>query len=170
MAVAGRFAYLAEKPRSNGKIKSGGGLRVLDMTHLTHPQPIGLYGSGGYVKSVGVSTESAILAIQSTILDGAEGESVIDILDVSDPAGPRSISNYRTTEAIQGIEVSQGHLYLTTIPRIFNTEFPGGLHVMDIRRPSQPRLLGKYETSSFVAAVAVTVTTPTWRSIGTGFR
>jgi len=155
ICVDGARAYLA-----------GRGLRVLDITDLSSPKPIGSYIFAGDAQSVTVQDGKAYLVVFE-YAPGPEGthelESArLDIVDVADASNLRLLQGINLSKDTRSVVLGNGVVYLVsdddlTVNRIdgvkpsFSNDklvIPccngGGFKVFDVSVPTSPRLLGTY--------------------------
>src|SRR5262249_61792224 len=87
VAVRGHYAYLAEAPLSNGtSLVAPGGIRVVDVSDPTNPQPIGSDYEG---QAEGQAADY----IQSISVDGNYAYVfVVGLFDISDPSHPKLVA------------------------------------------------------------------------------
>ena len=127
--VVGTYAYLL-----------GDQLRILDIRDPTHPQVVGNYAVTGnnfevlgqYAFVVGYSWEEV-----SRIDRG-----FLDVIDVSNPADPRFLGEYKTVGRVNSVAMTGNYAYLavgSTWDAIANTQRPGSFQVIDVSNTTQPR-------------------------------
>jgi len=92
VVVAGDYAYVAA---------GGCHLVILDISEPTNPTFTGMLYKSGLDHGVALDGSIAYLA-------GSYGLSVVD---VSDPAAPKQVSFYPTTEVLERVAVSDGYVY-----------------------------------------------------------
>lgn len=63
---------------------------------------------------------------------------ILRLIDVHDPANPRSLSSLYTGDYASNVAVTQGFAYVSTF---------GGIQVVDVRDPTKPTLLGLIENT-----------------------
>jgi len=125
-------------------------------TLLTLPRVIALdlepKAVGSNSVAGGIATEVAISGNYAYVV---VYESGFQIIDISDPNKPRAVGGHRATGYAAGVAVSGSYAYLTTDRRFELTNYVGGgLEVIDISNPANPRLVGSY-SSPGAGAVAV---------------
>ncbi len=98
--VVDEYAYLADKE---------GGLVILDLTNLTHPQEIGRKAvSGDIVGAVNLFIENDYAYIANDV-DGAR------IIDISNKTDPQAVSEYHDELYYWDVYVSGNYAFYTTI-------------------------------------------------------
>ena len=64
----------------------------------------------------------------------------LDIIDVSDPSGPRKVGNHDTSGSAKAVYISGNYAYVGG----FSTWDRGGFEIIDISNPSAPVRVGEY--------------------------
>lgn len=132
VAVQGNKAFIAHDT----------GLRIIDITDLSHPAEIGSYtATGGAHHYVAVSGNYAFLT------GGVDPG--LEILDISDPANPRKISSFDIQGDGDDI-VKWGDFVLVAAE-------DSGLEIINVADPTTPRLTAAFKTGN-VTDVAVSGT------------
>lgn len=114
------------------------GLRIFDISDVTHPTEIGAWNSPGYAEAVSVVGSLAFVA------DGPFG---LQIVDVSDPQSPRLVSGCFDMNYAYDVVVQDGHAYIAAAG--------AGLLIADLSDPLHPIEVGALDTPGFARRVAV---------------
>lgn len=124
------FAYLADKE---------GGLVILDITNLTHPQEIGRKANvGDIVGAVNLFIENDYAYIANDV-DGAR------IIDISNKTDPQVVSEYHDELYYWDVYVSGNYAFYTTIG--------DGLEILDISNKAIPSEIAQYNVGGFIWSV-----------------
>ena len=105
------------------------------------PALVGSYDTSGYAYGVAVS---------GTLAYVADGDSGLQIIDVSNPAAPTLRGTYNTSGYAYGVAVSGTLAYVA--------DDDSGLQIIDVSNPAAPTLRGTYDTSGYAWGVAVSGT------------
>jgi hypothetical protein len=129
VAVAGRFAYLAETPPDTSP-DEGGRIEIIDLTDPDTPRPIAALDTAGSASDVAVAGNVAYVA---------EAEGSVLMLDVSDPAAPTPFARTLVPGPPRALSFAADRLYLAA--------GSSGLVVLDVTDPLSrsywpPSLLG----------------------------
>ncbi len=140
VSVSGGYAYVAD---------GESGLKVLDTSNFSSPEPVGSIGGIGTAESVYVYGDHAYVTV-----DGHNEfvPSRLRIIDISDPASPRlegSVAAEGTVEFVSG-----DYAYLTSRSTIWYRE-PNSLTIVDISDPASPEIAGTYEITGNAYGVHV---------------
>ena len=92
----------------------------------------------GYAQDVEVVGNYAYLA---------DGDSGLQIIDISNPTNPTLKGNYDTPDYAYGVQVVGNYAYVA--------DGDSGLQIIDISNPTNPTLKGNYDTSGFAQDVQV---------------
>ncbi len=134
VALSGHHAYLADDWE---------GLQVLDISQPASPQRIGHLDTLGQIHGVAIRGNYAYVA------DGNVGG--FRVVDISDPSSPLLVGGVDIAEDARSVALAGDHACVA-----YTTFDTAGLLVFDIANPSNPRQVGKFETSVAVEmAVAV---------------
>lgn len=128
------------------------GMKIYDISTPELPVEVGFYAGPGYQNDVAVSGKIALLATDPP--DAAPG---FDVIDISDPAHPKLIMEYRDRRA-HAITL-EGHL-----------AFPSGnrfMDIIDLSDPYHPKKVGTFEASSFIHDVKI-LGNRAYLALGTG--
>lgn len=143
VAVAGNFAY------STSYIYDGTGpskLIVADITDRYHPTNIA---------SVNVTNVPTGIVVLGSSVGVTDRNGAMEIFDVSDPANPVRAGYYYMAPVGHtvsgGFETSQPLLVGTNL---FIAANDAGVAVLNVTEPTQPKPVGKYETSGQTVSVA----------------
>ena len=115
-----------------------GGLFILD---LTDPVPIQILGSISWEGTASHSGWPFRIGDRLFYAHNDEGfDQGLTVLDVTDPASPRVVSEFKTRRGISvhNVEVVEGIAYLSY--------YIDGLRVLDLREPANPREIGHFDT------------------------
>jgi hypothetical protein len=147
LVVAGRYAYLA-----------GAVMQIVDVGDPTSPRLVGSHNSVG-LRNLVVAGQFVYTAVQ--------GGSLLEVLNVSDPSDPRPVGSYRPDSPGE-VFVHGSHAYVgrqvldisnpadpqfvrdTRVGRFIAagplgyTDSFGGLGILDLGDPGDPRLIGRY--------------------------
>lgn len=136
MVVAGGIAYLATE----------NGLQLIDVSSPVTPKQLSFIRLKDWPGG-DVLTNAVGVAVSGTLAYVAADRAGLKVLDVSKPANPTIVGEYRLPEAgsaedvvvVQGIAYVAGH---------------AGLGVVDVSNPTRPSLLSFFKTSVFAESVA----------------
>jgi hypothetical protein len=98
----------------------------------------GNYDTSGSVSGVQVVGNYAYVA---------DGNSGLQIIDISNPTTPTLKGNYNTSGAAEDVQVVGNYAYVA--------DYESGLQIIDISNPTTPTLKGNYNTSSYAYGVQV---------------
>jgi len=87
------------------------------------------------------------VALQGDYAYVAKRQAGLGIVDIHDPANPKSVGSYDTSGEASGVAVAGNYAYVAV--------GEAGLLVIDIRDPAYPHWLGRYDTRGEARAVAV---------------
>jgi hypothetical protein len=118
------------------------GLQVIDTSHSREDQAT-QYSTTGYAVGVTLSGSHAYLA---------DRDAGLQILDISNPAGPQQVGVYQTLGEAEAIAVSGNRAYLAE-RRSGVCRSQGKLTVLDVASPANPRFMGAYELSGLPNSV-----------------
>lgn len=116
--VAAQYAYVADYDSC---------LMILDISDVSHPSVAAAYGSWGYW-AVNASGYCALMAKHS----------LVEIIDVSDPANPELLWSDSTWEDPVAITVHDNYAYIS----MFYVWDSSELRIFDISEPADPVLMG----------------------------
>lgn len=140
IAVSGHYACVTSE--TNGF--------VIDISNPAHPQPIGSFDT---------FSRYARLAAVGNFIYVADREAGLQIFDFSNPASPQRVGSYHASPDVVDVAVRGNFAYLAEAPIWDGTNFvgSGGLQVLDISDPTNPRPLGGYHRSEahYVQSVSV---------------
>jgi hypothetical protein len=135
VAVADHYAYVTVYLS-----ETTSALWVIDISDAANPRRVGQFNTDALVKGVAVSGSYALVAEFGRwhVVGGDSqwGDGGLQVVDISDPTNPQSISRYDHWRAYD-LAVSDRHAYLAT---------ETGVAVVDISTPTAPRSLGDYDT------------------------
>ncbi|MDD1458344.1 cadherin domain-containing protein, partial [Dolichospermum sp. ST_sed7] len=77
----------------------------------------------------------------------ADGDSGLQIIDISNPTTPTLKGNYDTSGLAYGVQVVGNYAYVA--------DYTSGLQIIDISNPTTPTLKGNYDTSGYALGVQV---------------
>lgn len=148
VVLSSSYAYVAD---------GSAGLQVIDISDTTNPQCVGGYRTLEYARDVALSGSYAYVA------DRLAG---LVVIDVSDPTNPQRVGGYHTPGRACGIALSETYAYVIWLPlwlpmnhgRAKKKPWSGGLEVIDVRSPANPKWVVGYDTSGYVRSVAVQTT------------
>ncbi len=95
---------------------------------------------GGWGVGVGV-------AISGTHTYVADGDSGLQVIDITNPQSPQIMGSVDTPERALGVAVSGTHAYVA--------DWKSGLQVIDITNPQSPQIVGSVDTPGNALDVAV---------------
>lgn len=151
LAVSGNYAYVGGTFWDGSKLVDNG-LHVLDVSDPTRPWRVGGTSFPGNFNGPVVSGNYAYLAGYSYSLgDG------LYVFDLSSPAKPRQLARHQPAGFPSQLAVSGMYAYVTTLGSYHGTNYMGGggLEVVEITDPDNPRKVGGYDT--FYSARSVSV-------------
>jgi hypothetical protein len=103
-----------------------------------------------------------------------ERESVLFVLDISDPVHPKQIGSMPTTQGSFEVSLSQGHErgMFVSADKLWITDRSRGLVAVDVSNPSKPQRIGHYQTPvpNWSMDIAVQGEYAYIVGIGSGFR
>jgi len=130
VAISGDLAYVACQD---------GGLQIVDISNPVSPTLIGSLVTGTKVARVKPFDHYVLMS---------ENGLTLDVVDVQNPSNPVVVGSIKLPGSIQEIAVKDGYAYvadysnwLTPPPRS-----PGGLRVVDVSDPTNPRLVARSES------------------------
>jgi hypothetical protein len=129
ITVVGDYAYVAEQRRFTGSNWIGGDFQIIDVNNPANPAQVSNY-------PVGEARDVAVLGTNACVVTGS-----FLVLDISDRANPKLAGEYRAGALIR-VALSGDYAYVVGKP--FNGR--GGLHVIDLRDPSNPQRVGGYDS------------------------
>jgi len=136
--VSDNLAYVGVLPRES--LSYPGGLQVIDVSDPTSPTLQQSFIAHGGGLDVAVSDSVAFLAA---------GESGMKTVDVRYPADPIRVGSYDPLRWGHAVLVSGDLAYLAWghwFEHWDELELFGGLHILDVSDPAQPRPLGRYRS------------------------
>jgi len=164
----GDYAYVGS--RCGDEALGGGGLRVVDISHPTHPTVVSTLANDEFTRAEDVvvrhvSTPSftgdlAVVGIQACFGSGHEGEvpTGLRFFDVTDAAHPQLLSEWDLPEGSIGchevdlIQRPDGIVLVVCARNLFdqvdfNTgeQIPGGVQFVDASDPTSPQLAASWE-------------------------
>jgi hypothetical protein len=102
-----------------------------------NPSLAGFGGGSGYVNSVAVRGDTAY---------AASSVAGIQVLDVSDPAGPVGLATFPTANAWD-VFLRDNHLFVA--------DYDSGMKIIDVTDPAQPQLVGGCDTMGYAEDIFV---------------
>lgn len=126
--VVGSRAYI---------ITDSAGLVVLDVSEASAPVRAGRYAGSFSGNSAAIEVIGSLAFVASAYIGNGRNSGSFTILDVSNPARPRHIRSI-STSGIFAMEIAGTNLYASTGDQ--------GLLIVDVSRPSSPRILGGYNS------------------------
>ena len=135
VAVSGNYAYLLVPIT---------GLHVIDVSNPAQPQKLG----GVHVPGTGLTVSGSYAYVT--------GPGILWAIDIRDPANPRTVGYCRTREG-SGPVVAHGQYVGVALSdnRAYVADATGGMQIIDISDPSNPRRIGGFSTSGRSTDVAV---------------
>jgi len=128
-----------------GRYLPGRGLWIIDISDVHNPQILshhtGITGFGSQISKNTIAKEGNLVYI--TQVKPASSDSVLEIIDVSNPASPQTIGVYRMQYSPYRIAVRDSIAYLGTSD--------GGLRIIDCHNPSSPNLMAVPSTGRGIA-------------------
>ena len=133
--VSGDRVYVACGPN---------GVVVIDVSNPGLPVRLGSCDTPGCATAVRTFGNHALVADSFGV----------QVIDLSDPVHPALLSGYDTGLTTRGVRVANGRAYVLSadIDRGFGTDARSRLEILDVNNPTQPVLLGAYQTSGFIRA------------------
>lgn len=119
--------------------RNAGALKVFDVTQPSRPTPLSSYAFDRAAIGVHVINRIAYVGAYSNGLE---------ILDVTDPAAPRRLGNWRLPNArayTHGDDFAHVWWPAVRLPYVYVTYDGAGLHVLDVSNPSAPVLVGSFD-------------------------
>lgn len=124
VTVAGGYAYVA-----------AGGVYIFDASQVTNLAPVGIYATPD-ARDVVVIGQHAYVA---------DWETGFQIVDISDPAHPRRVGECSINGWARRLVVRDNYAYVASAPiRDGQSNQGGGLQVIDVSDPTQPRVVGEH--------------------------
>ena len=149
VSVSGDYAYLTD---SDYGLFSDAGLLVIDVSDPTNPKEVGSYSSSDFntIDAVSVSGGYAYVAGDNY------GTGGLRIIDVSDPESPQEVGSFDIGDyvGVSDVSVSGGYAYLTDTTDTLDTE-TGGLLVIDVSDPKNPKQVSSFPTAGYANGVSV---------------
>jgi hypothetical protein len=146
VAVSGDHLYLATSGDGQA-FRISEGLLVFDISVLANPQRVSTFRTG----------EVAYLAVSGDYAYVAEGPR-LQAIDISNPAAPQRVGEWSSSGPIQDVAVSGNYAYVAAEGYYDSGQswyVGGGLQVIDIRNPSAPLEVSRFNTNGSAYAVAV---------------
>lgn len=154
VATVGSTAYVA----------AWDGLHILDISNPQRPAAIGFYSTPDAILDLTVIGDIAYLAEAFSPIDSPVEKGGLRLVDVADPAhleeisfypmNPLHVDSFEAPDAPRGaqsVAVAGGRAYIA-----YRTERQGGLRILDVLDPAQPREIGDYrDYVYYVSDVAV---------------
>ena len=133
--VSGDRAYVAS---------AQSGLVVIDVSNPTKPVRLSSCDTPGCATQVKSFGNHALVADSYGV----------QVVDLSDPAHPVLLSGYDTGLTTRGVRVSGGRACVLSADgdRVNGGEARSRLEILDVNNPTQPVLLGSYQTPGFIRA------------------
>ena len=127
----------------------GPGTQIIDISNPSTPVRRGVYDNTGYANGIRVVGNRAFVAKGATVSRAYVG---FDILDISNPSSPSRVGgiteiNYGSSPVGMGVDVS-GDL-------VFLAGGNAGLQIFNVADPSNPSLVGFYDTPGWASSVRV---------------
>ncbi|MCW5551615.1 MAG: hypothetical protein KIS67_05540 [Verrucomicrobiae bacterium] len=124
VTVAGGYAYVA-----------AGGVYIFDTSQLSNLAPVGIYATPDARDVVVVGQHAYV----------ADWETGLQIVDVSNPAYPRRVGECSINGRARRLVVRDNYAYVASAP-IWDGQSNqgGGLQVIDVSDPTQPRVVGEH--------------------------
>jgi hypothetical protein len=146
VALSGHFAFVAA---------AQAGLEIIDVSDPARPARVGGFDTPGTAWDVAVSGNLAFVA------DDAAG---LQVIDFSNPASPTRIGGFNSADFSLGLAVAGNLVFLADgmVAGYAN----GGLAVLDVSTPANPRLLTRYDE---IEASDVAVSGQYAYVVGTGY-
>ena len=142
LTAAHDYLFATYAPNTNP-----GGLQILDIHDITHPQMRGNVAIEGYGPvDVAASGDYAYVVAERTGLQ---------IVDVLDPDAPKLRGRYATTAVARSVQVIGDTAYVTDQGYVGEQTPKSGLQLIDVHNPDQPRLRGTYPLTEGGGAVQV---------------
>jgi hypothetical protein len=129
VAIAGNSAYLANEEA---------GLRILDISDLTHPAEVSFFNTPDSAKDVKLAGSYAYIA---------GGTSGLRVVDISNSANPAEVGFYDTPGKAESLVVLGNYAYIA--------DNESGLRVLDVSNPAHPIEVGFYDTPGKALDVVV---------------
>ena len=164
----GNYAYVGS--RCGEQALGGGGVRVVDISHPTHPRVVSTLPNDSFTRAEDVvvrhvttssfSGELAVVGIQACFGSGHEGEvpTGLRFFDVTDPAHPMMLSEWDLPAGSIGchevdlVQRSDGLVLAGCARNLvdqidFNTgeQIPGAVKFVDASDPTNPQLAASWE-------------------------
>jgi hypothetical protein len=137
VAASGDFALLG----------TGDSVLILDIRDPTHPQRVGSYGTlGGYTE------DDLFLSGDYAYIAGSDG---LDVVDLRNTAKVQRVGQYATSSYAYGVAASGNCAYLVTASywdEQGQEQVRGGVKILDISDPANPRLVGGWDALTGYAA------------------
>lgn len=146
----GRYASDIQVVGTRAYLAAGDGLEIVDVADPRKPAVLGRFIAGGIVLAVQVSGPYAYLTrfTPGDFWGGPGLDYGLDVVDVTDPAKPQRIGSLGLDLPIQFYGGS-----ISVAGSIACVEGSGGLHLVDISNPAEPRLKAVYDTGGHVIGV-----------------
>lgn len=138
IAVAGRYAYVAARE---------GGLRVVDVSNPKAPAEVGFYRprrtvregaveAGPLIEAVAVTGKYAYVTSNYVPKDKDHRQSVLHVLDISDPDAPTELGSFEASGQFLGVVAIGKYAYVI--------DKSGTLYVVDLSDPKAPAVVGSF--------------------------
>lgn len=142
VVVDGKYLYVAH---------ALGGLRILDISEPSSPQPVGHLETNGSTSQVKVQKNIAYLFNRPDIFRPRDVSGLL-IIDVTNPSSPKLLSHHQGF--VHAISKSGQNHFAITDSLVFLTQPDKGLEIIDIADSRAPRVVGFFQ-QSWIEGVAV---------------
>lgn len=144
VAIKGDLAFLAEQPDWGADPLVGGGLRVVDMSNRSDPQPIGYCDTREEGQAVAVRGDYAYLAVGYYSDDLGEQVGGLSVIDISNPNGPFEVGFALLTGEAHGVAIQWPYAYVAS---------DRGLHAVNISEATDPVVVDELVVPAYDVAV-----------------
>lgn len=152
LVVSGPFAYLLVRDVREGTNFVHGMLEAFDLSDAETPRRIGRYRFDQNPITMTVAGNRAYIVEVDPM---GSTERRLEIVDLIDASNPRRIGQFYTSNVLVDVVVAGRYAYLAAQPDFGGSEFAGGLCILDVHNPSEPKVVGRIFEGLYSRGVAV---------------
>jgi hypothetical protein len=131
-------------------------LQVIDIQDPANPRRVGYCRTREGTNTVVSNGEYVGVALSDNRAYVADATAGLQIIDVTDPVSPRRIGGYSTSGQATDVAVSGDYVFVAEHPLWNETNYVGGgLEVIDVHDPANPRRVGGNSSFSSANGVAI---------------